>query len=58
MGDLHLAIVTDKEAVKEHAQWQRSDTKDKAGAQTRMDPEASCVLDWGPGVICAGRGGA
>ena len=46
-GSPHVAFVTDQEVVKEHAQWRRSDTKEKIETKTRMDPAASSVLDGG-----------
>ena len=46
LGDLHLAFVTDKDVVKERAQWRRSDMKDKIDTQTRMERK-SAVAVWG-----------
>ena len=42
LGDLHLAIVMEKEAVKENARWRRLEMKAKIDAQTRI------VDEWGP----------
>ena len=47
LGDLHLAFAMDKGVAKEHAQWRRSDMKDKIVTQTRKDPGISSVMGGG-----------
>ena len=53
LGDLHRALVMDKEAAKGHAQWWRPEMKGKMDTQTWMDPGASFVLDGGGPVLPA-----
>ena len=52
-AELHLAVVTDRDAAKEHAQWLRSDMKDKIDTRTREDPGASFVMGGGGPVVSA-----
>ena len=54
LGDPHVALATEKEVAKEHAQWRQSDMKNKIDTQTRMEPGASFVLD--AGGLCHLRG--
>ena len=54
LGELQLALVMDKEVVKEHAQWSQPEMKEKIGTQTRMDPDASFMVDGG-GPVLSGR---
>ena len=54
-GDLHSAFVSVKDVVKGHAQWWRSDAREKIDTQTRKDPGASFIAGgMGVGIICAG----
>ena len=53
MGDLLLSSVADKDVVKGHAQWWRSDMKEKVDAQTRKDPGTSFARDGGGPVLSA-----
>ena len=52
-GYLHLAFMTDKDVVKEHAQQSRTDMKGKIDAHTRKDPRASFAADGGGPVSSA-----
>ena len=49
-----MAVVSDKDAVKEQAQWRRSDLKERIDAQTREDPGASYVMDGGDRFVLRG----
>ena len=58
LGDLHPAFVKDKDADKGHAQWWRSDMKDKIDTETRKDSGASPAMVGGGPVLSAwGAGG-
>ena len=46
-GYLHLAFMTDKDVVEEHAQRSRSDMKGKIDAHTRKDAGAPFATDGG-----------
>ena len=48
-----MAFVTDKEVVKEHAQWRQPEMKAKIDTQTRMDPGAPFLVDGGGPVLSA-----
>ena len=53
MGDLRLAFATDEDVVKGHAQWWRSDTKEKIDTQNRKDLGASFAMGGGGPVLSA-----
>ena len=53
LGDLHPAFAMEKEEMTGHAQWRRSDMRDKIDAQTRKDPGALFAMDGGWPVLSA-----
>ena len=57
VGDLHLAFFVDKEVVKGHAQWWRSEMKEKIDTQTRKGSGAPFLLGDGGPVLSLGVSG-
>ena len=51
LGELHLALVMDKEVAEDHAQEWRPETKEKIDTQARMDPAAPSMEDGGGPVL-------
>ena len=47
LGDLRLVFATDKEVVKEHAQWRQPEMKEKIDTQTRTDHGARFLVGGG-----------
>ena len=53
LGDLHLAVVTDKAAAKEHAHWWQPAMREKIDTQTRIDPSAPFLVGGGGKALSA-----